>query len=193
MRNGHAQGRHFIILFYLVKMVFNIYAFYFSVASQLAESHKNSNTQDDSVGVSGSGGGWGFSASASMHVSMMSSSMNAGSHSTQNEKTNDTETQQSDMSSVQVDSMVKYQPDFLQSFREIRTTVAINGETATMLDRKYVNSIPANQALDSDQLRQKAEDEILYRFEGSKGRIWRNTYTECGLSLIHISEPTRPY
>ena len=71
-----------------------------------------------------------------------------------------------------------FNPGFLQIYRSIVTVISINGKTAKTDELKYVDSVPID---DHKNLRLRAEEDVKYKFGVSqKGRVWRNTYSECG-------------
>ena len=50
-----------------------------------------------------------------------------------------------------------------------------------------MDSVPINDHNDLEKLTFRAERDIKYRFGGSKkGKLWRNTFSECGKYTIFI-------
>jgi len=77
------------------------------------------------------------------------------------------------------EDLTEYQKGTYQIVRDITSQVEINGNLATMVETKFVDSIPISQHNSPAQLYQKAKDEINRRYGGSKrGSINGATYTE---------------
>ena len=74
-----------------------------------------------------------------------------------------------------------FNPGFLQIYRNIITVISIDGKTAKTDELKYVDSVPVDDHKNREELKLRAEEDVKYKFGGSqKGRVWRNTYSECG-------------
>lgn len=167
-----------------------------SGSSSSSSSSSSSQSSENSFQASVSGEGFGFSAEASTEMFSMSastrsdeniqSSSHANSQGTDNSQSQGISSRDEDRyASTNSESTVQrtaYNEGFLQVYRLETTILSVDGHTATKTDLKYIDSVATDNEYNSTELRTKAEDYIEYKFntDNPKGRIWRNTYSECG-------------
>ena len=124
---------------------------------------KNLNQLATSASVSGSAsvpGIGSFSASASASYEHLSESVTS---STKYEETIRSE-------------KTEFNESFLQIIREVITRVTINGKSASITEKKFVDSVPVGKSLSSSQLNKMAEDYMGDRFGSTK--TLRKTFSE---------------
>jgi hypothetical protein len=170
-------------------------------ANSGSSATSSSDSSEDSYAGSVSGSGYGFSAAASFEMSNMASSMAsaessyASSQATQesqgtssgvssdssNSESSKVDTRNINTISEEIAERTKFNSGFLQIYRNIITVISIDGKTAKTDELKYVDSVPVDDHKNSEELKLRAEEHVKYKFGGSqKGRVWRNTYSECG-------------
>ena len=81
-------------------------------------------------------------------------------------KTNSFVTKTSKTSYRDEGKQIKFNENYLQIYRKVQTSVTIEGNSATLVDLSYYQSVPVGQGWNSSRLRQEDEDYLCHRFYG---------------------------